>query len=211
MIKVIVFDADGVLINGEIFSAQYSKDFEVPSEKMLPFFTGKFQECLVGKADLKDEVAKHLKDWKWNKSVDEFLDYWFKTEHKIDEEIITYIKYLKTKGIICCLGTNQEKYRTEYMLQQMGFNQIFDHIFSSAYVGHRKPQKEFFQHIVDTLACRKDEVVLWDDTQGHIQSAKEFGIHAELYTSYTDFKKNAELSELTSYYRRIAFDCISTN
>jgi len=34
------------------------------------------------------------------------------------------------------LATNQEKYRTAYLLDQMGFGRQFDGIFSSAYVGY---------------------------------------------------------------------------
>ena len=60
-IKAIIFDADGVVINSpEMFSIQYQKAFGISNDVMLPFFEGIFQDCLKGKADLKEELKHHL-------------------------------------------------------------------------------------------------------------------------------------------------------
>lgn len=187
-IQAVLFDADGVIVNAELFSKQYEKDFGVPAENLLPFFKGIFQDCLVGKADLKKEIAPYLSDWKWEKSIDELLKYWFEAEHKIDEKLVTYISNLRQKNIVCCLATNQEKHRTLYMLNEMGFADVFDHVFSSAVVGHRKPQVEFFQHCIDSLKIAPQEIMFWDDTPGHISVAKRMGMHAFLYESFDKFE-----------------------
>jgi putative hydrolase of the HAD superfamily len=63
---------------------------------------------LIGKADLKEVVRPFLKEWGWEKSVEDFLDYWFKSEHKIDEELVDYIQELRKKGVNCYLVTNQK-------------------------------------------------------------------------------------------------------
>ena len=54
MIAAIIFDADGMLINGEQFSKALARDYDVDREKEKEFFTTIFQDCLVGKADLKE-------------------------------------------------------------------------------------------------------------------------------------------------------------
>lgn len=186
-VKAFIFDADGVIINAERFSERYARDFSVPNETMLPFFTGTFQDCLVGKADLKKEIAKHLPEWNWKGSADEFLDYWFRAEHKIDQELVDCIKDLRAKGIVCCLATNQEKYRTEYILHRMGFDRVFDRIYSSARIGHKKPDNRFFRHIIDDLKLRPEEIMVWDDTPGHIESAIAIGLMGHVYTTFPDF------------------------
>ncbi len=188
MIKAIIFDADGVMIQSEMFSTVYTKDFGITLDKMLLFFNGRFQECLIGNADLKEEIKKYLTEWKWNKSVDEFLDYWFKAEHSINQPLVDYVIKLKSLGITCTLGTNQEKYRTEYMMNKMGFNNVFNYVFSSAYIGFKKPEHEFYRHITNTLKLEPNQILLWDDTKGNIESAKEFGMNAEFYSSYEHFK-----------------------
>ena len=63
-LKGILFDVDGVVVKSEMFSVQYQKKFEISNDEMLPFFTGIFQECIVGKADLKEALPEWLAKWK---------------------------------------------------------------------------------------------------------------------------------------------------
>lgn len=193
MIKVILFDADGVLINGEKFSVNLEREYGISKEKTLPFFTGIFKECIIGNADLKEVIKPYLKDWGWEKSVEELLDFWFKSEHKIDEELVKYIQQLRQKGIQCYLATNQEKYRATYMLDKMGFKDCFDQVFASAHLGHKKPDLEFFSKVMEKLSeIKKDEVLFWDDTLENIEAAIQFGIKAEFYTNFQDFKEKMQ-------------------
>jgi putative hydrolase of the HAD superfamily len=188
MIKAVIFDADGVLINGEMFSVQLARDCGITTEQTLPFFTGTFKDCIVGKADLKEVLIPYLHKWGWNKSVDDFIDYWHRSEHNIDSELINYIQILRKNGIICCLGTNQTKFRFNYMLKEMGFEKSFDKVYVSAHIGYKKPNREFYEHILyDLKDIKKEEVVFWDDTLENVEGARQFGIHAEVYTSFDNF------------------------
>lgn len=195
MIKAIIFDADGMVINGAIFSNQLERDYNITSITVQPFFMGVFQDCLVGKADLKEVLPSHLSKWGWKGSVDDFLEYWFKAEHKIDERIIEKIKELQQKGIKFYLATNQEKYRAAYLKNEMGFGDVFDTIYASALVGFKKPQREFFEYIQKDLEKQritKDEVVFWDDQEKNVRAAEEFGWNAKLYKEYDEFEKEIE-------------------
>ncbi|MDQ6660920.1 MAG: HAD-IA family hydrolase [Chloroflexota bacterium] len=190
MIKVILFDVDGVLVNGEQFSRRLARDYGVTREISGPFFSERFPECLRGNADLKQELESYLQQWGWQKSVEEFLNYWFTTEHAIDEPLVNAVQQLRQQGIQCYLATNQEKYRTEYILEQMGFAQKFDGMFSSAYVGHMKPDAAFFEHIVLTLDdVQTQEILFWDDSPQNVATAREVGLHAEIYRTFADFEK----------------------
>ncbi len=189
--KCILFDADGVVINSEMFSVQYPKHKGLSIDIMLPFFNGIFKECLIGKVDLKEAVQPYLKGWKWIGTVEEFLQLWFKSEHHVDEEMIRQIKVLRDKSIKCCLVTNQEKYRTTYMKKSMGFEDIFDYIFSSAEIGYKKPEREFYEFILNWMnksdKITGNEIVYIDDLPEAIDVANTFGINAYLYTSFDDF------------------------
>ncbi len=90
-------------------------------------------------------------------------------------------------------GNKSRKYRAEYMLDKMGFADTFDKVYASAHLGHRKPDLEFFAKIMEDLGdVQVDEVLFWDDTPSHIDAAKEFGINAEIYTTFEDFKKKMQ-------------------
>jgi putative hydrolase of the HAD superfamily len=192
-IKCILFDADGVVIRTEMFSVQYQKEYGISNEEMLPFFVGEFQECIVGKKDLKKVLKKWLPKWKWQGTVDEFLQYWSKAEHKTDERIIESIETLRKNGVKCFLATNQEKYRISYLKQEMQFEKIFDGIFSADTIGYKKPDKEFYEYILNDLKnqhnIQANEIIFFDDDQKNVDGAKAVGINAHLYTGFDKYKK----------------------
>src|SRR3989344_396946 len=194
MIKVIIFDADGVLIHSKRkFSITLAEKHDISIEKTLPFFIGPFQECLVGNKDLKETVAPYLKEWGWSESVDALLDYWFELERETDIEVVKYVQELRGKGILCFLATNNEKYRFQYMLDKMGFSDSFDKTYSSAHLGSKKPEQKFFSKIFQELEnIKKNEILFVDDSKENIEGAKDFGIHAELYTTLEYFKEKMQ-------------------
>lgn len=194
--KAVIFDADGMVItNTTRFSDRFSQEFGVDYAAMLPFFEGEFKQCLIGQADLKVVLKPYLAKWNWDKPIEELLEYWFSSEHNIDKQVTNFVQKLRNQGIACYLGTNQEKYRIEYMKKKMGFSEIFDGIFSSADIGYKKPHPEFFEYIFEKLSpIKKKEVWFWDDTQENVEGAKEFGFTADLYTDFTTFKNKVSTS-----------------
>lgn len=192
-IKCVLFDADGVIINSDKFSVEYFKKFGVSNEEMDPFFKGEFKDCIVGKGDLIELVKPWLPKWKWKGSAQEFLDFWFKAEHKIDKRIVKIIKKLKKAKIKCYLATNQEKYRIKYMKKEMEFDGLFEEIFASGEIGHKKPDTQFFQHILEKLKrehnISPEEIMFFDDSLKHIEEAKILGIDAHHYNNFDDLEK----------------------
>jgi len=126
MIKVVIFDADGMTLKSSLFSTRLAKKYNISHKKILPFFQKEFNDCLIGKANLKKEVKKYFAKWGWRKSVDVLLDYWFIKENEINQQIIRSIKELREKGVKCLLATNQEKHRTDYIINNLGFKKIFN-------------------------------------------------------------------------------------
>jgi putative hydrolase of the HAD superfamily len=189
MIDVVLFDVDGVLVNGKSFSFYLERDYGITTDMASAFFRHKFVPCLIGEADLKVEISDYLQPWGWTKSVDELLDYWFTCEHIIDQSLIDYVQQLRQRDIHCYLATQQEKYRTAYLLDQMGFAHTFDGIFSSAYIGKLKDNPAFFTHILQDLHVVDGHTVLfWDDSSRNVQVARQAGLCAEVYAGFTNFQ-----------------------
>ncbi|MBU1178185.1 NUDIX domain-containing protein [Patescibacteria group bacterium] len=196
-VKDIIFDADGVVIKSEMFSIQYCKEFGISADEMLPFFNGVFADCKVGRADIKEELKPFLPKWKWTGSVDEFLQYWFKAEHHVDQKMIEKIKELQSQDIKCYLATDNEKYRTEYLREEMGFGKLFAEIFSSADIGCEKTDKRFWRKVYETVGgngVEKNEIMYWDNDQDNIEVAQEFGLAGYLYKDFAEFEKIIDLT-----------------
>ena len=169
--KIILFDVDGVLIHAENWSKEFIQRNNLPPDAMSDFFGGIFRDCTMGKADLKEILPPFLEKWRWERSVDDFLYEWFQFENKPDTELISKIQELRKEGINCYVATNQEKYRLEFLRNEMKFSEYFDGIFCSAEIGLKKPQKEYFDYILKSLEISPDKVVYFDDSAENIDVA----------------------------------------
>jgi len=192
MIKSMLFDADGVVVDAKMFSIQYQKEHDVSNDEMLPFFKGDFQKCVVGQSDLMDEIEPWLTKWKWDGTAEEFLQYWFTAEHSVDEQVVEIIKELKENGIKCYLATNQEKYRAQYLEKQMGFGTLFDDMFLSSNIGHKKPERAYYEFILNEMKNKHNiepqEIMFFDDAQENVDVAKELGIDSYFYKDFEEFQ-----------------------
>lgn len=184
--KAVIFDCDG-MINSETRFSERLSEF-VPLEVSLPFFKGEFQECIVGHADLKTELAKKVAEWKWKGTVDDLLALWFSDDaNAVNEAFFPLIRDLRERGMGVYLATNNEKYRTDYLMNVRGLGVLFDRVFSSSSVGAKKPQKEFYEYIFERIPETKEQTLYWDDDAEHVSKAREQGIRANLYTTFEDF------------------------
>jgi putative hydrolase of the HAD superfamily len=194
-IKVICFDADGVIVNPQMqFSQLLRLHYGITPEMTKPFFDGVFNECLVGKADLMDVLPPFLRMWKWNGSVEEFIDLWLRTDHVIDAKMFNAIIELRLNGFICCLATSQEQHRADYMKKEMGFKPLFDHMFFSCEIGAQKPDAAYYQHIEKRLQMDSQSILFWDDRIQNVSGARACGWNGEVYVNYEKF-----LSQLSAY------------
>ena len=169
---------------------KFLKKLGLTSQKMGVFFLNEFQLCLVGKADFKEELAKYLDQWNWQKSAEELISFWFEHESSVEKRILKNIEDLRSKGIKCYLNTNNEKYRVQYVLNILDLNKYFDGSFSSAELGYLKPQQEFWSKIYEQIGKpNKNEILVWDDDKENVESAQKFGFNSMLYSNFEEYEK----------------------
>ena len=64
--------------------------------------------------------------------------------------------------------------------QEMGLEGLFEHHFPSHLIGKLKPDREVFEHVIDVLRCEPSEMLFLDDQPLNIKSARQVGIEAIL-------------------------------
>jgi len=186
-IKAVVFDCDGMINIEDRFSGRLARTYGISTEKTSPFFKKQFQDCLVGAADLKEELAAVVEKWGWQKSIEELMQEWFdERSNVIDMQFAPVMQHLASRGVRRVLATNNEIYRTRFMLGRLP-KDWFDEVFSSARVGARKPDRVFFDHIVKKMRVKPDETLFGDDDEENVQAAAAFGFRAERYTGFDKF------------------------
>ena len=190
-VQAVVFDADGVLVFPDRFGEHLTREHKITQEATQAFFQGKFHDCLLGTADLAEVLPPYLKEWGWQGSAEEFMQLWFSVEDAIDVRVLEWAQALRQAGFVCCLASNQEPHRAEYMREVMGFSAHFDHLFFSGALGMKKPDAGFYEAIETALGLSGEQIAFWDDSPSHINTAKQYGWQAELYTSYEAFQPQA--------------------
>lgn len=188
-IKLMLIDGDGVaILSRQKFSENLKQDFGIGTDVTDDFFKHDFNDCLTGQKDMQDCLPKYLKKWGLKHSFSAILDYWFKSENSPNKRLLDYLQMLRKQGIVCCLATNQEKYRTCYVKESMKFEHYFDHIYSSCDMGVKKPDPRFFEVILkDYPNISKNQVMFWDDQLKNIEVAQQFGIASYLYLDFDSF------------------------
>jgi putative hydrolase of the HAD superfamily len=191
MKKIFIFDADEVILNREMyFSQRLARDFGISEDEIMKFFKNEYQDCAVGKADLKKELEKYIKIWEWKGSVEDLMKYWFENERDINNTVESEIKKLRGEGFFCCLATNNEKYRTQYLLEEVGLKDLFDYVFSSSEIGFLKSQDNFWRHVQEKLGINDlGEIMFWDSDKRNVDKVNELGMKGFLFTNEKEFKE----------------------
>jgi len=65
----------------------------------------------------------------------------------------------------------------------MDFETIFDKIYSSNLIGFKKPDIQFYTHVLNDLNENPTNIIFYDDSRENIESAKLVGINSNLYNS----------------------------
>ncbi len=183
-----VFDVDGVLVTpDEPFSWKYARDNNLDRAMFRRFFSGEFQDAIIGKADLRQLLQKNLDMWQWNGSVDELMYLWFESENVPDHAMLDIVRRLRAEGVGCYFATNQEAYRAQYMRGVMFDHDLFDGDYVSADMGFKKPDPQFFHYVINDLqtkhpGIKPSEILFIDDTEEHVQSAALLGMDARHYS-----------------------------
>ena len=200
--KIILFDVDQVLIRPtHYYSLELKKQgYENAEEVLTDFFTkGDYRKCSEGKADELKLIVPYLQKFGWKKGAEEYFLEHFQFEAKyVDNDILSTVKELKKQNIQCYLATDQAKCRAEYILNDMGFKNIFDKYFLSYSIGYRKCCGEFWEYVLKELKKESKqitagEIVYFDNAQHNVDAAAKFGIKAFLFTDKFQFEKDLAL------------------
>ncbi len=88
------------------------------------------------------------------------------------------LQYVKQQGYTVCITTNGVS-RTQYRrIDECGLKQYFDYIFVSEDAGHQKPEKEYFEYVMENTP-EKDKskiLVIGDSQSSDILGGINFGV-----------------------------------
>lgn len=190
--KAVLFDVDGVLITPpKLFAEQYCEKYGIdPGEQVKFYATEEFKKASLGEFDLKDALRQHNNLWQWAGTPEELMDLWFEGENYPNNELLDVVRRLKRNVTKVYLATEQERYRKQW-LEETVFRNMFDAIFCTCDIGFSKRDNHFWKVVLDQLSkehpgITPNKIAYFDDKQGLVDKAQEYGIDAHLYTSVSE-------------------------
>ncbi len=176
-----VFDVDGVLLRSWRWRDFLLSEHGLPPERTHAYYSGPFLECLVGQADLYATLAQALPSWGLPYSVEECVARWFELESEPIPGVLELVRRLAPHAASLSIATNQERHRTRYIWETLGYRDVFQHMFSSSALGVTKPDPRFYRHIEQALSADPASIVFVDDSPANVQAAQMAGWRAYLF------------------------------
>lgn len=186
MIRAVIFDCFGVLINGT-FDEVYARAGGDPLQDadFIDELIGSANLGLITQAQMRQQVLA-----KTGISEDSWQQALVTTQYP-SEDLLVYALSLKDRFKIAILsnanlGTLERKFTPEQLA-------IFDTVVVSAEVHVMKPDPAIFRLTAEKLGVKPIECIFIDDSQGFCEAAKAVGMQAVCYKNFQQFKTDVEL------------------
>lgn len=195
MIKAIIFDW------GNVIAFYPIKDF---LDKISSYFN--VDKNLFQKIELQNRLKHDLgkiSTTEFIKNLSKGIDRDFTAEEyysilkkfgqgDLNQELLSIIKKLKKKYKIFILSNNSEP--TYNSIMESEIKNLFDKILFSYQVGIKKPNKKFFDKLLENTNLSYDNCLFIDDREDICDAAKKYGFNTIVFRNNEQLKK-----ELVSY------------
>lgn len=199
MQKTVLFDLGNVLAKPLDDYDLYNKlNCRIPYENFLEYWWYNELVIKAHKGLISDEEhIKALLDFcNSNLSIEEFYHVYNSLDNSLYSNTIEFIKELKKNGYKVGILSN---------LRLMDFNRYrkvidqikFDYLFFSYEMKAIKPSKEIYLQVINTLKCKPNDIIFFDDKLENVNAAKHVGINAYLVNG-KDIKENTLLNKKLS-------------
>ena len=215
MLKAVIFDMDGVIVNSEpLHHLAYKKMFEEfkldVSNSLYESFTGQSTysicEQLCEIFDLKVDPnalvlskRKHFKIIFENDSSFEMID-----------GAMNLIKDYFENNLTLVLASSASMTNIERIFKKFDLNKFFKAKISGADLKESKPNPEIFVKAAELAGFKKEECIVVEDSTSGIMASKSAGIYCVGYNSYNSKNQNYDNANLVvSDLNEIKFSKIS--
>ena len=180
MIKAVIFDMDGVLVDSEpvyqeaTINVLDSLNIKATQEDLLKLAGG---SSLHFNKFIQDVSKGSISCEDFNKVCDQYyLDNPVKYEKIMFPHVRETLDYLKDKGYILALASSSKEYEIENVLKRCDLKDYFKLIISGEVFKESKPNPEIYLTCIKRLNIEADECVAVEDSEYGIEAAKKAGL-----------------------------------
>lgn len=188
--KAVVFDYAGVISgeSGSKFNQRICELLGVGVDDFIAVYYRYNDLCNIGKISWEELWEKILIEMDRSSYLESVIDL-IKKPKKINAEVISLVKELKSLGYTTALLSNYSKKGGERMRKIEHLDTIFDFMLISGETKLAKPNRDAFDNLVDTLKLKAQDIVFIDDAPKNIKTASEMGITSILCSDTKALRK----------------------
>ncbi len=180
MIKLVIFDVDGVILNTEelyVNSALQNckdHDYPIPREKLI-------ETIGSGMENHKRVIMEYMgPDFDFDTYIDRQEEYWDKfrdmTPPEAKKGFFELYSYLKRKGIMTALATSTDRSRQLRSLLDAKVGHDFDFMVFGDDISRHKPDPQIYELVLEHFGYPKDEAIIIEDSINGIMSGLNAGV-----------------------------------
>ncbi|PFH88684.1 HAD family hydrolase [Bacillus sp. AFS088145] len=197
MIKAVIFDFDGLIVDTE--SVWFEAYNEVLQRYEVELTLQKFSE-VVGTSDeilfdfinsnLKEPIEKELIEQMAKELVDEKL-----LEPALRESVEDYLISAKNAGLQIALASSSSREWVESFLKKLNIYEYFSVIKTKNDVKKVKPDPELYLKAIEEIGVQASEAVAFEDSLNGLIAATKAGLHCVIVpnqvTSHLEFENHS--------------------
>ncbi|KAF6242822.1 hypothetical protein C6988_06470 [Nitrosopumilus sp. b1] len=194
-IKCVLFDLGGVVLNwnNSWLIDEISKQFNLSKKKFEQEFDNHLGILSSGKMTEKEfwqSISKKL-DASNLIRQDSILEPVFRKLVSINQSVYSLSSKIKENGLSIGILSNTEPV-TYSVIESLESFAHFDYKFLSYEIGLVKPDPKIYEHVVNNLPYKKEELFFIDDTIQNVDSANDFGLRTIQFHSYDSLVNDLE-------------------
>ncbi len=188
MLKGVIFDMDGVIVNSEPLYIEVGKkifldlDLIISDEEYYSYIGSSLNNMwrdIKEKYQLKGIPVEQLCDL----SIEQIINRLINEENlRLENGFSDLIQDLKSNSVKIALATSSPDEIVKIILDKLNINNIFDTVISGDMVTSSKPDPEIFRKAIKRLDLLPEECVVIEDSLNGILAAKRSGVFCIRYT-----------------------------